>query len=219
MKSPASSAFALVMALWCSGYCVAQDAAGDVAVAQPDLTPAMLAVSSRLGRSKYVRSLFKQEKKLKVLKRPLLSRGHFLFSVEDGLYWQIDQPLYSALVVTDDAIYEKRDGQSIVVADARSQPIVGDFTALFKYLFSGKMALLGHNFELDFQGDEKSWTLALTPKSSNIGKVFRGISISGGENIDAISLREVNGDVTELLFYETVSGDQALSQQEQTYFE
>lgn len=219
MRYTVSAAAILVLTLVGGNFSIAEEVAKIPPLTHSTVTPELLAVSSRLGGKKFVRSLFKQGKKLKVLKRPLLSTGHFLFSVESGLYWQIDKPLYSAIVVTDDAIYEKRDGRSIVLADTKSQPLIGDFASLFKYLFSGEIAQLENNFEVDFSGDTRSWKLLLKPKSTVISQLFEEILVSGGEHVDTIFLKEVSGDFTELTFFETISGDEPLSHLERQYFE
>lgn len=219
MKYVACAAAILVLTLN-GGLCsVAAEETGKEPLTHTATSPDLLVISSRLGEKKFVRSLFRQERKLKVLKRPLLSKGHFLFSVENGLYWQIDKPLYSALVVTDDVIYEKRDGKSIVLADIRSQPLIGDFASLFRYLFSGKIAQLENNFDLYFEGDVNSWDLLLKPKSSVISKVFEEILVAGRQDIDKIILKEAGGNFTELNFFDTISGDEPLSRLERQYFE
>lgn len=179
----------------------------------------LLAVNKQLKNNKIVRSQFRQEKKIQVLKRPLLSSGRFLFSDIDGLYWQIEKPLYTAVIVTDDAVFEKRDGKTVVIAEAKKQPMISSFGTIFKSLFSGDMDSLSQVFDLQFAGDVSAWTLVLKPKPSMLSKVFKEITLSGGEYIDAIFLDEVNGDYTELSFVEVDAGSRPLSKQEQQYFE
>ncbi len=179
----------------------------------------LLAVSKQLKNNKIVRSQFRQEKKIQVLKRPLLSSGRFLFSDVDGLYWQIEKPLYSAVIVTDNAVFEKRDGKTVVIAEAKKQPMLNGFGTIFKSLFSGDMDSLSKVFDLQFSGDVSAWTLVLKPKPSILSKVFKEITLSGGAYVDAIFLDEVNGDYTELSFVDVDTGSRPLSKQEQQYFE
>lgn len=58
-------------------------------------------IRAAAGAVKTVSADFVQEKHMKMLVRPLASRGHFVFAAPDSLRWQYDEPMKSLLLTRD----------------------------------------------------------------------------------------------------------------------
>lgn len=176
--------------------------------------PEFLLVTEKLQRIKVMRSHFSQHKKIKILRKPLISKGFMLFSVKQGLYWQIKSPLSSTTVFTKNGIFAKNNGIS-----QRQSGQMGHFGELFSAIFSGDINTLSKHFELYFSIQTGSWCIGLIPKPGILKKVFNKITLIGHQQIEEILLEEPRGDTTVLRFADIQITPAKLSPLEEQYFE
>lgn len=140
-------------------------------------TKQLVALSQKLNLGETVRGHFVQSRQLKVLKKPLISQGQFIFDKEQGLIWQQIKPFESLLILKDKQLIQ-RDSQGRVQvskADASaSAAAMGDLLpSLVRAMLGGDISGLSENFELHFLITDKlnteklspdgQWQLGLTP--------------------------------------------------------
>lgn len=153
-----------------------------------------------LRRASLIRGDFTQTKTLQMLNAPLKSKGHFLLQKDTGLLWDQTQPFPVVLVLSDKTLYQKMPGQSEQVIHAKDNPLPFYFSRLFLDLFNGNTQTLSGQFSLSLKGDVKKWTLTLVPKKPPLSTVFKEISLSGGQYVQALTLQEIRGDKTVIAF-------------------
>lgn len=174
-------------------------------------------VGERLQQVNVLRADFRQEKQMKMLRRPLLSSGTYLFAAEHGIYWHTVKPFDSVFMLTPQAIYQKSAGSEALAVDVATKPALAGFTQVFLSLFSGDSQVLEEKFALFFQGKDEDWQLGLRPKGMVMKKVIDRLVLQGGETVTQLDIFEANGDHTRI-FFENIQTGGALSDGERERF-
>ncbi|UEH08920.1 outer membrane lipoprotein carrier protein LolA [Pseudomonas sp. HN8-3] len=171
-------------------------------------------LSDQLAKPSVIHGSFTQEKHLRALPQPLVSKGTFVLAKDDGLLWLLKTPLQQDYRIT---------GQGIARRDANGwQPLPNksagaEQNRLFLAVLQGDSSGLQRDFELQLQGQPYNWKLTLTPRSLLLKQVFTRINIDGGELVQTIELLETQGDSTVLRMQDSTA-DQPLSDAEQHDF-
>ena len=149
----------------------------------------------QLSEPAVVRGSFVQEKHLRALPQPLLSKGQFVLARDHGLLWLLQTPLRQDYRI---------DAQGIARRDPTGWQALPGGTAgaeqnrLFFAVLQGDSSGLQRDFEPSLSGEAEHWQLRLTPRSLLLKQIFTRIDISGGRYVERIELREIQGDSTVL---------------------
>lgn len=179
---------------------------------------AFVQVRDSLSGAAVVRSDFKQRKSIKVLKRPLLSAGNFIFSQQMGLYWNIGAPINSSYVLTPSYMIERQKGFQPKVITPSEQPALFGLTEIFEAIFVGDLVRLSQDFKIHFLGTHKDWTIGLIPQRGVLKKMFKRVLLKGSNTVREVKLFEGNGDSTHLKFIGTTRKPTSLSAAEKALF-
>ncbi|ABN59867.1 outer membrane lipoprotein carrier protein LolA [Shewanella baltica] len=173
-------------------------------------TAQLVALSQKLNLGETVRGHFVQSRQLKVLKKPLISQGQFIFDKEQGLIWQQIKPFESLLILKDKQLIQ-RDSQGrvqISKADASaSAAVMGDLLpSLVRAMLGGNISGLSENFELHFLITDKlnteklspdgQWQLGLTPKDPLMKKAIANMVLEGSDVLQSLVLLSAAPNVT-----------------------
>ena len=170
-------------------------------------TAQLVALSQKLNLGETVRGQFVQSRQLKVLKKPLISQGQFIFDQTQGLIWQQIKPFESLLILKDKQLIQ-RDSQGRVQvskADAStSAAVMGDLLpSLVRAMLGGDISGLSENFELHFLITDKlnteklsperlntdgQWQLGLTPKDPLMKKAIANMVLEGSDVLQSLVL-------------------------------
>ncbi|MCK6264371.1 outer membrane lipoprotein carrier protein LolA [Vibrio sp. ZSDE26] len=176
-------------------------------------------LQQQLSQHPIVRGDFTQLRHLEMFKQPLSSTGEFTLSKRDGLLWQQHQPFPVNLVLTENQLRQTFSDQPPQVITAKENPMAFYFSHIFLSVFHGDTEALKAQFELDFSSSDSQWTLHLTPTQAPLNAVFEQIVLQGTQDIDALTLIEVRGDKTEILFTNQNHQPEYLTDVEQAQFE
>ncbi|MDU9036363.1 outer membrane lipoprotein carrier protein LolA [Pseudomonas corrugata] len=171
-------------------------------------------LSEQLGRPDVIHGQFIQEKHLRALPQPLVSKGHFVLVKKQGLLWLLQTPLQQDYRITAQGI-ARRDGSVWQMLPNKSAG--AEQNRLFLAVLQGDSTGLLRDFELSLSGEPQQWKLTLTPRSVLLKQVFNQINIDGGELVQRIELLETQGDSTVLRMQDSVA-TQPLSEAEQHDF-
>ncbi|MGI2072732.1 outer membrane lipoprotein carrier protein LolA [Shewanella baltica] len=168
-------------------------------------TAQLVALSQKLNLGETVRGHFVQSRQLKVLKKPLISQGQFIFDKEQGLIWQQIKPFESLLILKDKQLIQ-RDSQGRVQvskADASaSAAAMGDLLpSLVRAMLGGDISGLSENFELHFLITDRlspdgQWQLGLTPKDPLMKKAIANMVLEGSDVLQSLVLLSAAPNVT-----------------------
>lgn len=200
--------------VWISAQCKADTSTTAVSASnyqqlftQTADTAQLVALSQKLNLGETVRGQFVQSRQLKVLKKPLISQGLFIFDKEQGLIWQQIKPFESLLILKDKQLIQ-RDSQGRVQvskADASaSAAAMGDLLpSLVRAMLGGDISGLSENFELHFLITDRlstkklsperlntdgQWQLGLTPKDPLMKKAIANMVLEGGDTLQSLVL-------------------------------
>jgi hypothetical protein len=171
-------------------------------------------LSEQLARPDVIHGQFIQEKHLRALPQPLVSKGNFVLAKKQGLLWLLRTPLQQDYRITPQGI-ARRDGSAWQMLPNKSAG--AEQNRLFLAVLQGDSSGLLRDFEPSLSGEPQQWTLTLIPRSVLLKQVFNQINIDGGELVQRIELLETQGDRTVLRMQDSVA-TQPLSEAEQHDF-
>ena len=161
-------------------------------------------LAAQLSKPAVVRGAFVQEKHLRSLPQPLLSKGHFVLAKQHGLLWLLQTPLKQDYRIDDKGI-ARRDANGWQQLPQRSAS--AQQNRLFLAVLEGDSSGLQRDFDLALSGEANDWTLTLTPRAVLLKQIFDSIEIAGGELVQRIELHEAQGDRTVLRMTSSQPGD------------
>lgn len=171
-------------------------------------------LSEQLAKPDVIHGQFTQEKHLRALPQPLISKGSFVLAKNHGLLWLLKTPLQQDYRISAKGI-ARRDATGWQLLPNKSAG--AEQNRLFLAVLQGDSSGLQRDFELALSGDAQKWQLTLTPRSVLLKQVFNQINISGGTLVNTIQLLETQGDSTVLRMQDSTAG-QPLSDAEQHDF-
>ncbi|KHA73943.1 membrane protein [Pseudomonas chlororaphis] len=171
-------------------------------------------LSEQLAKPDVIHGQFIQEKHLRALPQPLISKGSFVLAKNHGLLWLLKTPLQQDYRITAKGI-ARRDGNGWQLLPNKSAG--AEQNRLFLAVLQGDSSGLQRDFELALSGDAQQWKLTLTPRSMLLKQVFNQINIDGGALVQTIELLETQGDSTVLRMQDSIAS-QPLSDAEQHDF-
>ncbi len=172
-------------------------------------------ISKRLSNSPVVKGKFVQEKKIKILKKPLQSSGFFTVSAEKGVMWKTLKPFQSTLIVTQSGVWQEAYGKKAQMT-TQSDQVMGQIMGIFFAIFQGREAELKKEFTLFFIQEGAQWELGLKAKKTSVlSKILPQVRISGSSEIQQFISEDKNGDTLEISFVdlsksETLNPEDAL---------
>ncbi|OWP52676.1 outer membrane lipoprotein carrier protein LolA [Pseudomonas nitroreducens] len=161
-------------------------------------------LAAQLGKPAVVRGEFVQEKHLRSLPQPLVSKGHFVLAKQHGLLWLLQTPLKQDYRIDDQGI-ARRDANGWQQLPQRSAS--AQQNRLFLAVLEGDSSGLQRDFDLALSGEANDWKLTLTPRAVLLKQIFDSIEIAGGELVQRIELHEAQGDRTVLRMSGSQPGD------------
>lgn len=134
---------------------------------------------------------FRQEKKSKALRRPLISSGTFRISA-DGVEWRTEKPFRSTTKISREGITQTRaDGSETFTPFGAAG---GGAAEVMSAIFTLDEEAIAKAFDADFSSEGEGWTLSLSPKDSTVSQAVSAIEVRGGDDIESVLLTQANGD-------------------------
>ncbi|MEM8329305.1 outer membrane lipoprotein carrier protein LolA, partial [Morganella morganii] len=156
----------------------------------------------------------------KNISKPLISKGQMLLSQEKGLWWQQQVPFVTTLILRDNEMIQRMEGQPDQVITAENNPQMFQFNALMRALIKADKAVLETHFTTTFtdQGQGK-WQLDLIPVTTPLDKLFSSVRLNGSQVIERVVLTDKQGDTTTITFSDHRLTPEILTTDEAHYFD
>ncbi|MDO9213171.1 MAG: outer membrane lipoprotein carrier protein LolA [Methylococcales bacterium] len=165
-------------------------------------------ITARLVKTPITEGEFQQEKRLKILRKPLISTGTFTYSQSKGVIWKTLTPIPSLLLVNEAHLLTGQGEQAVPPA----------FGKVFKAMLGGDLQQLSEGFIITGEDKKSAWTLQLTPKDEMLKKIISSIVLNGDIELRTVEMQEVNGNSTRISFTK-ISHPEQLSSEQQADFE
>ena len=166
-------------------------------LAQPALAAFdVAALMKQLAQTQEVKAPFVERKFSAVLAVPIDSTGTLIYRRPDLVEKLVAKPRAERFRILKDEVVVERGGKEQRIA-LSSHPVLAGFAASLRGVLSGDIAALQRYFKLRAAGDEKAWTLELTPADDTLANHVERIVVAGrGGRVERIETFETTGDRT-----------------------
>ena len=161
-------------------------------------------ITSRLAKTEITQGVFQQEKRLKILRKPLLSTGTFTYHQSKGVIWKTLTPVVSLLLVNDTRLLTTQCELAVPAA----------FGKVFKAMLGGDLNQLTDGFSITGTDRNPAWQLELKPKDELLKKIIGAIMLSGDNELRVLEIQETGGNITHIKFDKITHPTQILPEQE-----
>jgi len=161
-------------------------------------------ITTHLAKTEITQGNFQQEKRLKILRKPLISTGSFTYHQTKGVIWKTLTPAPSLLLVNDSRLLTGQGEQAVPAA----------FGKVFKAMLGGDLSQLTEGFSITGSDQKTAWQLQLKPKDELLKKIISSIVLSGDNELRLLEIQETGGNLTRIKFAQITHPDQLTSTQE-----
>ncbi|MBQ7158685.1 MAG: outer membrane lipoprotein carrier protein LolA [Treponema sp.] len=179
--------------------------------------PLFQSVSQTIAAHEAQKGDFIQTKHISKLNRNLASSGTYLLSKNNGIVWQTKKPFPSTMIVSATSVVQIAASGKKSVLQAGSNATFESFAKVISSVFQGGEDLSEKNFDIFFEGTEKSWTVGLVPKDKAIHAVAERFVLQGGSALNSVTMHEKSGDFVRYEFA-NVAFPATLTDDEKAFF-
>jgi outer membrane lipoprotein-sorting protein len=156
-------------------------------------------IEKNMSQVKSISGTFTQKKNVKILNKPLISKGRLYYLSPDSVRWEYTEPVKSILLVDKGNVkrFIMKDNKFIEDSSARIEAVrivVGQITEWFAGRF---------NNNKDFKAEIYEGKVVLLPQNETINSFIKKVVITFSKNdgvISAIEILEVQGASMHLEF-------------------
>ena len=161
-------------------------------------------ITNRLAKTKITQGDFQQEKRLKILRKPLISAGSFTYHQSKGVIWKTLIPVPSLLLVNDAHLLTTQGELAVPAA----------FGKVFKAMLGGDLNQLSDGFSISGSDQKTSWQIELKPKDEQLKKIISSIVLSGDNELRVLEIQEAGGNISQIKFDKITHPTQLTPEQE-----
>jgi outer membrane lipoprotein-sorting protein len=145
---------------------------------------------------------FREEKRIALLRAPLISEGQIYFLAPDRLARHVASPSPSVMVINGAAISFRDSSHRTESLSLDQNSVARLFVDSFLKVLAGDSVALGRIYEMAVtSGPRGAWALRLTPKAPPLSRLVEEIDLGGrGAILDHLRIVEVGGDETQTTF-------------------
>ena len=158
---------------------------------------------------------FREEKRLRLLQKPLVSHGSLYYSPPSRLMRSVATPSPSRLIVDEKRIRYEALGAGETI-EAQAHPAARTFVDCMLLLLNGDLEGLERIFAISYSNavDEGSWSIRLEPRRGPLGRSIAHIDLTGrGPILRELLMTQRSGDTTWMEF-SSVDSDRRFTEQE-----
>ncbi|WAK02118.1 outer membrane lipoprotein carrier protein LolA [Methylobacter sp. YRD-M1] len=161
-------------------------------------------IHDRLTKASITRGAFEQTKQLKVLRKPLISNGTFIYDKSRGIAWKTLSPVPSLLLISDTRLWTEQG----------EQPVPAAFGKVFQAMLGADLSQLATAFDITGTVRKIAWQVSLVPKDEMMKKVISRMQLSGDHELRMLEIFESNGNSSTLHFQNIIHPDRLTAGEE-----
>lgn len=161
-------------------------------------------ITTHLAKTEITQGNFQQEKRLKILRKPLISTGSFTYHQTKGVIWKTLTPVPSLLLVNDTRLLTGQGELSVPAA----------FGKVFKAMLGGDLNQLSDGFSISGSDQKTVWQIELKPKDELLKKIISSIALSGDNELRLLEIQEAGGNISKIKFDKITHPTQLTPEQE-----
>ena len=167
----------------------------------------------------YFEASFVQEKSVKFLSKPLVSKGHIQFLKNHGMVWEIMEPIWVHTKINESGIYKTNQFEkNKKVTDVQMKAVA----QILSELLSSKLDRIESQFSISdvvIDAQHNRWQVSLSAASLMIKKAIETIVIKGylasegqSKGISQIKIIDPAGNTTLIRFIDIQLSEQSVEQ-------
>lgn len=117
----------------------------------------------------------------KLLDQPIVVKGQLEYHEDGTLVRAVSAPFRERTEIQGETVNVQREGKNPRRFSLKRAPELRSMLGGFAAVLGGGRSALDKDFNLDVSGETDQWTLALTPKSTQMGKYVHDIVIQGAQ--------------------------------------
>ncbi|WP_374336859.1 outer membrane lipoprotein carrier protein LolA [Leeia sp.] len=164
--------------------------------------------SQRLDKKPVLRATFVQEKQMAAFKKPLISKGRFVFVAGKGALWSLESPIKVSYIMQDDRVIEIDEQGKRLVRTSKEVPAIAQVSKVFRSLLGAQTQSLQDLFMVQANGQVEAWQMQLQPKPGPVAQFMKQVQMAGGRNVERIRIEETSGDATVITFQGVTEAEQ-----------
>ena len=161
-------------------------------------------ITNRLAKTEITQGDFQQEKRLKILRKPLISTGSFTYHQTKGVIWKTLTPVPSLLLVNDTHLLTTQGELAVPAA----------FGKVFTAMLGGDLNQLSDGFSISGSDQITAWQIELKPKDEQLKKIISSIVLSGDNELRLLEIQEAGGNISQIKFDKITHPTKLTSEQE-----
>jgi outer membrane lipoprotein-sorting protein len=147
-----------------------------------------------LAKRTPTRTTFHERKFLKLLDRPVESRGELMFTPPDRLEKRTVSPKPERVVVDRERITLERGGRTYGMG-LRDNPGVAVLVESIRATLAGDLATLTRTYSVALDGNAAKWRLVLRPLDPAVATLVERIEIGGAQaDVRTVEIFQADGD-------------------------
>jgi hypothetical protein len=148
------------------------------------------------------RARYSEVKRVALLQKPLQLSGTLFYARPARLEKRQTLPFEEVISVDGGWLTVEREGKTRRIA-LQNAPLVAALVESLRATLAGDGAELERVYSVRVQGTRRRWTLALTPRESEVAGVVKSVGISGsGSRIVRLEILEPGGDGSVMTIHE-----------------
>ena len=157
-----------------------------------------------MAKTEITQGDFQQEKRLKILRKPLISTGTFTYHQTKGVIWKTLTPVPSLLLVNDTHLLTTQGELAVPAA----------FGKVFTAMLGGDLNQLSDGFSITGSDQKPAWQIELKPKDELLKKIISSIMLSGDNELRLLEIQEAGGNISQIKFDKITHPTQLTPEQE-----
>jgi outer membrane lipoprotein-sorting protein len=175
----------------------------------PPVAAKLLELQRSLAGTTNVQSDFVQEKRLAMLQRNVVIKGHLTVQQPDRFSWQVTEPVRYTLILEGTTLRQwDETTDRVQQMSLAGNPVFGVVATQLRAWFAGKLDSLSQDFEAAVEAVESGTRLVFTPRTGSFAhKAIRRVALTfreDGRYLQSMDVEELSGDRTWMTFTNTV---------------
>ena len=167
---------------------------------------------------------FTQQRHLKDIPKPILSKGELLLWNGKGLIWRTETPFPNVILITKKGLYQIEDGKKISMMKSGQTGHEDAIFGMLSKVLGGTFSELKVFKMTSLPSSDGKWRVSLMPALASFQGFLSSIEVEGDEYISHVIIHRSNGDRDEIFMKNhTLFGDKdrdkALALEEKTWFD
>ncbi len=172
-----------------------------------DISEQLQRLEKKMADFRSMRTEFTQEKNLAVFRNKIVLKGRIYVQRPNRVAWHVDKPVKYSVLITDKFIRQwDEDTDKVQEISLSGNPVFRIVLKQMTAWFSGSFSSLQEEYHVRIL-QQQPFIIEFAPKDRNFAKkVIKSVTVTFREDeryLSQITIRELSGDVTTILFENT----------------